>query len=325
MPAERMNGFRIARFFGFEVDVDPSWLIVFLLVLWTFAEAVFPARVPGLAAGIYAVMALVGAALFFGSVLLHELAHSAMARARGVEVEGITLFIFGGMARMRSEVSGPKDEFLITVVGPISSALIGFMLLGAAWIARSAGLPRAVGSVADYLAGLNFLLAVFNLVPGFPLDGGRLLRSVIWHFSGDLRKATRWASLTGRTFGFVLIGLGLLYLFDSLVSGLWLILIGWFLARAAAASYGHVVLRGELAAVTAAQVARPVAGTSPLGMAPRAGRGATVEPGASLSEVIAKLEEENGDQVFVIESGRPVGVITRADIVAWLRDRRGTD
>jgi Zn-dependent protease len=320
-----MNGFRIARFFGFEVDVDPSWLIVFLLVLWTFTEAIFPARVPGLAPGIYALMALVGAALFFGSVLLHELAHSAMARARGVTVEGITLFIFGGMARMRSEASGPKDEFLITIVGPISSALIGCTLLAAGWAARVAGLPRAVSSVADYLAWLNFVLAVFNLVPGFPLDGGRLLRSVIWHFSGDLRKATRWASLTGRLFGFVLIGLGLLYLFDSLVSGLWFILIGWFLARAAAASYGQIVLRGELAAATAAQVARPLGATSPLGMAADDGPDAAVGPQATLADVIAKLQEENADRVVVIEGGRPVGVITRADIIAWLRDRRGTD
>lgn len=320
-----MNGFRIARFFGFEVSVDPSWVIIFLLVLWTFTEAVFPARVPGLAPGIYAVMALVGAALFFGSVLLHELAHSAMARARGVTVEGITLFIFGGMARMRSEASTPKDEFLITVVGPLSSALIGFALLAVARIAESAGLPRAVSSVADYLAWLNFALAVFNLVPGFPLDGGRLLRSVVWHFSGDLRKATRWASLSGRLFGFVLIGLGLLYLFDSLVSGLWFILIGWFLARAAAASYGHVVLRGELEAATAAEVARPVAATPPFGMEPRDGPGASVGPEASLVEVLAKLEEVAGDRVLVIEGGRPVGVITRADIVAWLRDRRAAD
>lgn len=320
-----MNGIRIARLFGFEVDVDPSWVIVFLLVLWTFTEAVFPARVPGLDPAIYAVMALAGAALFFGSVLLHELAHSAMARARGVTVEGITLFIFGGMARMRSEATTPKDEFLITVVGPLSSALIGFALLSAAWIAESAGLPRAVSSVADYLAGLNFVLAIFNLVPGFPLDGGRLLRSVVWHFSGDLRKATRWASLSGRLFGFALIGLGLLYLFDSLVSGLWFILIGWFLARAAAAGYGQVVLRSELEAATAAQLARPVTAAPTYGIEPRDPPGGSVGPEASLAEVLSKLEEAGGDRVVVVQGGRPVGEITRADIIAWLKDRRGAD
>jgi Zn-dependent protease len=244
------GGVRIARFFGFEVRLDLSWFVVFLLVLWTFAQSVFPNASPGLSRTTYVVMALVGAILFFASVLLHELAHSAMARARGITVEGITLFIFGGMARIRSEATNPKDEFLITVVGPLSSFLIGLILLAAAWLGRATGLPQATVAVANYLALLNFILAGFNLIPGFPLDGGRLLRSLVWHLTDDLRKATRWASRTGQAFGLFMVGLGMLSLFQGfLVNGIWLIFIGWFLTQAAEASYKQLIMRRVLEGV----------------------------------------------------------------------------
>jgi Zn-dependent protease len=244
------GGVRIARFFGFEVRLDLSWFVVFLLVLWTFAQSVFPNASPGLSRTTYVVMALVGAILFFASVLLHELAHSGMARARGITVEGITLFIFGGMARIRSEATNPKDEFLITVVGPLSSFLIGLILLAAAWLGRATGLPQATVAVANYLALLNFILAGFNLIPGFPLDGGRLLRSLVWHLTDDLRKATRWASRTGQAFGLFMVGLGMLSLFQGfLVNGIWLIFIGWFLTQAAEASYKQLIMRRVLEGV----------------------------------------------------------------------------
>ncbi len=244
------GGVRIARLFGFEVRLDLSWFVVFLLVLWTFAQSVFPNASPGLSRTTYVVMALVGAILFFASVLLHELAHSAMARARGITVEGITLFIFGGMARIRSEATNPKDEFLITVVGPLSSFLIGLILLAAAWLGRATGMPQATVAVANYLALLNFILAGFNLIPGFPLDGGRLLRSLVWHLTDDLRKATRWASRTGQAFGLFMVGLGMLSLFQGfLVNGIWLIFIGWFLTQAAEASYKQLIMRRVLEGV----------------------------------------------------------------------------
>ncbi|MGD2154348.1 MAG: site-2 protease family protein, partial [Gemmatimonadales bacterium] len=244
------GGIRICRFFGFEVRLDFSWFVVFLLVLWTFAQSVFPARTPGLSVSTYFTMAVVGASLFFASVLLHELAHSAMARARGIEVEGITLFIFGGMARIRSEATNPRDEFLITIVGPVSSALIGALLLVFAEVGDSLGLHRAFIDVAAYLAILNFILAVFNLIPGFPLDGGRLLRSLVWHVTKDVRKATRIAALSGQGFGYVMIGFGVFSLFKGfLVSGIWLIFIGWFLSQAAEASYRQLIMRRILQGV----------------------------------------------------------------------------
>ncbi len=237
-------GFRVARFFGFDVHLDLSWFVVFLLVLWTFAEWVFPDRYPGYSSGVYVAMAIVGAIMFFGSVLLHELAHSAMARARGISVEGITLFIFGGVARIRSDAESPKDEFLITVVGPLSSALIGLILLSFASVGGMIGLPVPVTGVATYLALLNFFLAAFNLIPAYPLDGGRLFRSAVWHVTKDIKKATRWASYSGRVFGLLLVSAGVVILFrGDLVGGMWLIFIGWFLSQAAETSYRQLILR----------------------------------------------------------------------------------
>ncbi|UCC71202.1 MAG: site-2 protease family protein [Gemmatimonadota bacterium] len=365
------GGIRIARFFGFEVRLDLSWFVVFLLVLWTFAKAVFPSRTPGLGTGEYVAMAFSGAVVFFASVLLHELAHSAMARARGIQVEGITLFVFGGMARIRSEATNPKDEFLITVVGPLSSALIGALLLTFAWIGAASGMHRSITSVAEYLAILNFILAAFNLIPGFPLDGGRLLRSLVWHVTRDVRKATRLASLTGQGFGFVMIGFGMLSLFQGyLVSGIWLIFIGWFLSQAAEASYRQLLTRRILEGVKVKEAmtrnpetvgpdltlrdlvddyilrrrysafpvqsgdGRPL-GLITLSQVKEVDRDAwpitpvsrvmtqiceavTVRPDDTLAQVLTKLEGAGVGRALVVEDGRLEGVISRADVSAWM-------
>lgn len=241
------GGIRVGSLFGFEIRIDASWFIIFFLVLWTLAQAEFPRRHPDLTTPIYFAMGLAGAFLFFFSVLLHELSHSAVARSTGIDMEGITLFIFGGVARTRSEPETPKQEFLITVVGPLSSLAIGLVFLIIARVGRFAEAPAAVTGVADYLALVNFILAGFNLVPGFPLDGGRLFRSLVWHVTDDLRKATRWASLTGRGFGLLIVAIGVMGLFaGSIVGGIWFILIGWFLAQAAEAGYRQLIVRRVL-------------------------------------------------------------------------------
>jgi Zn-dependent protease len=246
------GGIRFCRLFGFQVRLDLSWFVVFFLVLWTFAQSEFPRLIPGFTSTEYILMALAGALLFFGSVLFHELAHAAVARARGVPVEGITLFVFGGMARIRSEVENPKDEFVITVVGPLTSAALGALFFAIARVGGALGAPTAIIGVANYLAFLNFILAVFNLIPGFPLDGGRLFRSVVWHVTKDVRKATRWASYSGRAFGWLMVGLGVLYMFRGfLLPGMWLIFIGWFLTQAAEAGYRQLILRRILQGVYA--------------------------------------------------------------------------
>lgn len=365
------GGIRICRFFGFEVRLDLSWFVVFLLVLWTFAQSEFPRRTPGLSVGTYFAMALVGASIFFASVLLHELAHSAVARARGIQVEGITLFIFGGMARIRSEATNPRDEFLITIVGPLSSALIGAILLVVARVGDSLDVHRAIVSVAEYLAILNFILAAFNLIPGFPLDGGRLLRSLVWHLTKDVRKATRLAAFTGQAFGFVIIGFGILSLFQGfLVSGIWLIFIGWFLSQAAAFSYRQMVMRSILQGVQVKEAmtrnpetvrpdvtlrdlvdnyflmrrysAFPVLDEKgqPLGLITltqvkeierdkwptthvnsvmtQICEAVTVRPDDSLAQVLTKLEKAGVGRALVVQNGRLEGLISNADVAAWL-------
>jgi Zn-dependent protease len=304
-------GIRIARFFGFEVRLDLSWFVVFFLVLWTFAQAVFPARVPGYDTAVYGAMAFAGAVLFFGSVLLHELAHSAMARARGITVEGITLFIFGGMARLKSDPENPKDEFLITVVGPLSSAAIGLALLAFAKAGARWGVPEPVTGVADFLAIVNFWLAAFNLIPGFPLDGGRLFRSLAWYITKDLRKATRWASYTGRGLGFVMIGGGIVQLLfqGDLVGGMWLIFIGWFLAQAAEASYRQLILRRILEGVQAHEA---------MTRTPE-----TVPPELTLRDLVDDYFLRRRYSAFPVEDdqGKLLGLITLSQVKDVERDR----
>jgi len=303
-------GIRIARLFGFEIRLDLSWFVVFLLVFWTFAQGVFPSRVPGYSSAVYTTMALVGAILFFGSVLMHELAHSAVARARGIPVEGITLFIFGGVARVRSDVENPKDEFLITVVGPLSSAAIGLVLLVFARIGTRWGVANSVTGVADFLALANFILAGFNLIPGFPLDGGRLLRSLVWYVSKDLRKATRWASYTGRGFGLLLIGYGILNLFwGGLVTGMWFIFIGWFLAQAAEASYRQLILRRILEGVQASEA---------MTRAPE-----TVRPELTLRDLVDEYFLRRRYNSFPVEDdqGNLLGLITLTQVKKVERER----
>ena len=305
-----MTGIRIARVLGFDLRLDLSWFVVFLLVLWTFAQYVFPGRVVGYGPVVYGAMAFAGAVLFFVSVLLHELAHSVVARARGIPVEGITLFIFGGMARVRADVENPKDEFLITVVGPLSSAFIGLILLGFARVGAAWGITEPVTGVASYLALLNLILAGFNLIPGFPLDGGRMFRSLVWYVSKDPRKATRWASYTGRAFGLLLIGYGILTLWEGgLVWGMWLIFIGWFLAQAAEASYRQLILRRILEGVTALEA---------MTRAPE-----TLRPEVTLRDVVDQYFLRRRYNSFPVEDdqGNLLGLITLSQVKKVERDR----
>jgi Zn-dependent protease len=250
-----LGSFSIGRWFGFKVRIDYSWFIIFGLVVWTFSSYVFPAQLPRLATGEYYAMGTAAALLLFLSVLLHELAHSIVARSRGVEVEGITLFIFGGVAQTKSEAERPIDEFLITIVGPLTSLALAGAFWGADVVVDFFAWPAAVGAVAGYIGVLNLVLAVFNMVPGFPLDGGRIFRSLVWQVTGDLDKATRWATWAGRAFGYALVAFGLFSLLQGfLLNGMWMAFIGWFLANAAASSYRNFRMRAALSGVPVSQV-----------------------------------------------------------------------
>jgi Zn-dependent protease/CBS domain-containing protein len=248
------NGVVLGSVGGFPISLDYSWFVIFFLIFGTFTGAVFPSYVPGLDQQAYLLMGIVGTILFFASLVGHELAHAWMARALGIEVEGITLFVFGGMARTRSEAPRPRDEFLIAVVGPLASLTLGAACYAVAITADQRLWHPAVFGVAGHIAFLNFALGVFNLLPGFPLDGGRILRSLIWRVTGSLRRATQVASLAGKGIGWLIIAIGVYALFvtDQLVTGLWFIFIGWFLANAAAASYEQILLRHVLEGRTAA-------------------------------------------------------------------------
>jgi len=229
---------------GFKVKVDASWLFLALLIVWSLATGYFPQSYEGFRSSTYWWMGISGAIGLFFSLILHELSHSVVARRYGMPIRGITLFIFGGVAEMEEEPGSPKAEFLMAIAGPIASVLLAaaFHLLSV-WGA-TAGVPDAVLGVTRYLAMINGLLAAFNVIPAFPLDGGRVLRAALWYWKADLRRATRIASQVGVTFAFLLIALGAInVLGGNFVGGMWWFLIGLFLRGAASAGYYQLETR----------------------------------------------------------------------------------
>jgi Zn-dependent protease/CBS domain-containing protein len=236
---------RIVSIADIPVYVHASWLAVYGLLTWTLAVGYFPRALPGVSTGAYWVSGLIAALLLFASVLLHEVAHAVVARGHGLRVRGITLHVFGGVSALDDEPPTPRAEFLIAIVGPVTSfATAGALAVLAASGVVPAGVPAAI---VQYLVGINIAVGVFNLVPGFPLDGGRLLRAALWQWQGSLPRATYRASQVGTAFAFALMGLGTLQvLAGALVGGLWLIFIGLFLRTAADAGYAQVALRETL-------------------------------------------------------------------------------
>jgi len=296
------GGFRLGSVLGFEIRIDYSWFVIFVLVLWSFSAGVFPAEYPGLSQGTYLAMGTAGTLLFFASLLAHELSHSVVARSKGIPVEGITLFIFGGVAWTRLESETPGDELVIAGVGPLASLVIAALFGALAWLGTILGVATPVVGVAAHLAILNLALAVFNLLPGFPLDGGRLFRAIAWKLSGDVTKATRWAANGGKALGYALMGLGILQVFAGAgLGGLWILFIGWFLRGAAGASYAQHVLQNVLAGVTASDVmtADPE----------------TVSADLSLDRLVEAHFLRLRFQSFpVLEDGRLVGLVTLGQV-----------
>ena len=246
------NGIRLGSILGFEVRIDYSWFVIFFLILWSLSAGVFPDALPDQPGSLYLAMGTAATLLFFASLLAHELSHSLVARTKGIPVEGITLFIFGGVAHTRMEAEEPVDELLIAGIGPVVSFALGALFLGVAALATATGWPPATARVAEWLGVINVVLAVFNLLPGFPLDGGRLFRALAWKSTGDLTKATRWATNAGKGVGYLLMGLGILQAFaGAVMGGLWLVFIGWFLRGAADMSFQQHLLGEVLEGVRA--------------------------------------------------------------------------
>lgn len=238
----------LGRFFGIPIGINWSWLIVFGLITWTLADSVFPDQNPGLSSGSYWTMAVVAAALFFVSILLHELGHALQAQRDNVKIEGITLWLFGGVARFSGRIPSAGAEFRITIAGPLVSLALGLLFSG---VALLIGLPSAADGVAAWLGYINLVLLVFNLLPAFPLDGGRVLRSAIWARNGDLARATRIAAAVGRVIAVGLIVLAVLMLvIGNVIGGIWLGFIGWFLLQAAGAESQQATVTERLGELT---------------------------------------------------------------------------
>ena len=256
-----MHGFRIGRIFGIDIRIDWSWLFIVVLLTWNLS-AVFSAWHPGWPIYGSIGVALTASLLFFGCILLHELAHSAVAKRFGVRVRSITLFLFGGVSNIEREPPSPNAELLTAIVGPITSILLGVGFLVAAFLTTDfslgdsgtawAGFARLslLETLFVWLGPINLLIGVFNLIPAFPLDGGRVVRSILWALSGDLRASTRRVSFIGRAFGWLFIVTGIAMFFgvrvpffgSGPVSGLWLAFIGWFLRSAALQAYSRLAI-----------------------------------------------------------------------------------
>ncbi|HSJ50087.1 MAG TPA: site-2 protease family protein [Actinomycetota bacterium] len=232
---------------GVEIGVNWSWIFIFVLIAWSLGSALFPATYPRLSAQTYLVMGVVAALLFFGSVLLHELAHAFVGIHEGAKIEGITLWLLGGVARFSGTPGSPGGEFRMTIVGPLTSLGLGAVFLGVAAVGDAADWPAAVRGVADYLGRINLILAAFNLVPALPLDGGRVLRAWLWHRQGSFEAATVTAARAGRLFGWLLITIAVLGLLTGAgIGGLWFALLGWFLLQASQAEATQGVLQSVI-------------------------------------------------------------------------------
>jgi len=241
MAGKRIHLFRL---FGFAVNVDTSWFILALFVTWSLARGVFPEYFKGYSTATYWWMGAAGALGLFASIIFHEFCHSVVAVRYGLPMKGITLFIFGGVAEMSDEPPSPKAEFLMAVAGPVSSVVLGAAIYLLHKMAVQAGWPRPVNGVMGYLAYLNFALAIFNMLPAFPLDGGRVLRSILWGLKKNIRWATKIASRLGSWFGVFMMVVGGLNVFtDNFLGGVWLFLIGMFLRRASQTSYQQLLMR----------------------------------------------------------------------------------
>jgi Zn-dependent protease/CBS domain-containing protein len=256
------GSFRIGKIAGIDIDIHVSWIIILVLLTWSLATGWFPQLYPGWSTATYWVVSLIASLLLFVSVLLHELAHSLVARRRGLSVKNITLFVFGGVSNIEQEPKSAGIEFQMAVVGPLTSLLIGavcYLLL-----LPLRGTHSPLEGILFYLAVTNILLGIFNLIPGFPLDGGRVLRSIVWKLSGSMRRATRVATVTGQIIGYLFILLGIWLFFTSnLLDGIWFGFIGWFLLNAAQSANSQGALESVLRGVTVGEVMNPTPATVP--------------------------------------------------------------
>lgn len=249
------GGFSLGKVLGFQIDVDWSWLFIFGLVVYSLAAGYFPHFYPQFDVATNWIVGVIAAVLLFASVLAHELSHSVVARHYDIDIKGITLFIFGGVSQTKQEPNSAGVEFKMAIAGPLMSVAIAAVFYALGFIGSRTGLMEPIVAVFGYLAFINLALAIFNLIPGFPLDGGRVLRSAIWGGTGDLIQSTRYASYVGQGFGYLLMAFGFWQILaGGFIGGLWMVFIGWFLAGAARSSYEQVLLRRALQGIAVREV-----------------------------------------------------------------------
>ena len=365
---------QVFKIWGIPVGYNSSWYLIFGLITWSLATGYMPSAYPELATVQYWTIALVASFLFFGSVIFHELAHAFFALRDGIKVNRITLFIFGGVAELNEEPKTPLSEFVIAIAGPISSAIAAGVFYAIYLVGQDYPL---IAAPAQYVATINLLLAGFNLIPGFPLDGGRVLRAAVWHFKGYSR-ATQAAAFTGRLVAFGFIGLGFFRMFSGeFFDGMWLLFIGWFLSNSAQAHGQQAKIKVALDNVPVSDIMRPtwqtvdgnlpisklvdehiVKGDSRFYFVKNSGYGyeeddrphglltitdissltqqawkitpakqimtvweklATTTPSVPLVDAVRQMEEENVHQLPVLHDGNLVGVLTRENVLRYLR------
>ncbi len=303
--------FRIFTLFSFDVYVDVSWFLIVLLITWSLAT-VFPHWYGGLETNVAWLMGLFGALGLFASILFHELGHALVARRFGIEMKGITLFIFGGVAEMKDEPPSPKSELLVAIAGPLVSVLISAVCFGLAQVGQFGDWPIPVTGVLWYLGLINAVLLVFNLIPAFPLDGGRVLRAILWEVRGSLRWATKITSSIGLWFGTVLIVLGVLSLISgNVLGGVWQFIIGMFLRSAAQMSYQQVLIRRALEG-------------EPIGRFMQTQLN-TVSPSLTIDRLVEDFVYKHHHKMYpVIINGQVLGCVTIANIKSVPRHQWGS-
>jgi len=291
---------RIGRIFGVQIGLHPSWFVIFLIVTYTMAASELPGTYKDWGEALYWIVGAVISLLFFASVLAHELSHAVVARRFGLKVKDITLFIFGGAATLEGEPKQPRDEALIAAAGPLTSLAIGAVLFGIDVLVDQQEILAIVG----WLGFINITLGLFNLIPGFPMDGGRILHALLWKVRGDRSVATRNAAGIGRLFGYLLIAGGIFLIFQgaNLFTGVWLALIGWFLSNAAESAVAQVSVEHALKGIKV----REVMESDP----------PSVTPNESVADLVNERLIRGGHRSFLVrhDDGGLAGIVTLSDV-----------
>ncbi len=295
------SSFKIGKIAGIEIGVHWSWIFILVLITWSFADGILHDAFPEWSQFQRWAVGVVVAGIFFASILLHELSHSLVAKSRGMPVKGITLFVFGGVSNLGREAESASEEFWIAIVGPLTSLGVG-AFFAIIWAVLQGPAP-GVAAVAGYLAFINAVIAAFNMLPGFPLDGGRVFRSIVWARNRNLLRATRIASNVGQFVAFALMagGAAQLLLFGYVVGGLWMFLIGLFLRSASTSSYQQLMFETALRGVSVAELARSDYRTVP--------------PDITVAELVDQHMLVGGGRCYPVMAGEELlGLVTLTDV-----------